>query len=251
MVDKTDNLPPPLVTPDQLKIDFAHLEAELAALEASEIPPVLEDDDDLAAVAKVANDLIKLRKKIEIIRAEQSRPLIDAQRVVNGYFTGTLTNRAAIKQGRAETVASHYLQKKAQRERIAREKAAETARKEAEAANARLAQAAAQASASGTGPIMQAAEQADALTGFANKAATAAAAPIADLSRSITSGGSAGLASNWTFEIESIDQLDVVALRPFFTVAAIEAAMRAFVKSGRREITGARIYEDAKARFRA
>jgi hypothetical protein len=37
VVTKTDNLPPPLVSLDQLKIDFAHLETELAALEAFEI----------------------------------------------------------------------------------------------------------------------------------------------------------------------------------------------------------------------
>src|SRR4051812_20993781 len=145
VIAPTDNLPPPLITPDQLKRDFAHLEAELAALEAVEIPNVFEDQDDMNAATKVAVDLTSLRRRMETARTEQSRPVIDAQNVINDYFKRDLQERASKKQQAVDVPARAFLKKKADREKAAREAAAAIAQKEAEEARQRAIAAAAAA----------------------------------------------------------------------------------------------------------
>jgi hypothetical protein len=259
VITKTDNRPP-LIEPDQLKRDFAHLEAELQKLEAVEFPTVIEDDEDIETCTKLANDLIDFRKKTEVQRKEATRPLLDAGEIVNDYFKHGLQYRALVRQERIELIAKVYLKKKAERERVAREAAALKARLEAEEAQRKLAEAAAASqaaqqeaadqNATSVMPMLKAAETADALTAFANKASGAAVAPVSELSRSRTAAGMAGLKSVWTFEVTDWEALDLNALRPHLTRAAIEAAMRAFVKDGGREINGARIFEDADVNFR-
>lgn len=250
-VDKTDNLPPPLVTLDQLKRDFPHLETELAALEAREYPPVLEDEDDLAGVTKLINDFNEFWKKVETIREQQQRPLLDGQRTNQAFFKTGIQDRAKARVAILDPIGSAYLKKKADRERQAREAAAkaaqdaaEKAQREAEEARAKVA---ATQGAMDTINAVRADATADALTAFANKATVAAESrPTATR----TAGGSAGLGSEWTFDGLELDKVDLEALRPFIDQDAIEKALRAFIKSGRRDIRGARIFEQDKARWR-
>lgn len=68
----------------------------------------------------------------------------------------------------------------------------------------------------------------------------------ADLARTSVGGATSTLVENWTFEIEDINRLDLEALRPFFTTTAFEQALRGYVKAGRRQIAGARIYSDTR-----
>lgn len=251
VITKADNLPPPLVTLDQLKKDYSPLEQELITLEATEFPPVLEDDEDLGIITKLAVDLTKLRKKIETQRQEASRPILDAQEVTNDYFKRDLHFRAQARQDRVELIAKVYLKKKADREREAREKAAAAALAAAETARQKLAEtAAAQTPETGVMPVLRAAEQADALTSFANRTAGAAAASLADVSRTKLDHGTAGLSSFWTFEITDLASIDLNLLRQHVTLPAIEAALRAFIKAGGRNITGVRIYEDQDVNLR-
>jgi hypothetical protein len=47
-----------------------------------------------------------------------------------------------------------------------------------------------------------------------------------------------------------MNTIDLETLRPFIPQTAIEQALRAFIKAGRREIKGAHIFNDSRSRFR-
>lgn len=249
-----DNLPPPIVTLDSLRSDFAYLETEVAELENRETPPVLEDDDDLAILTKTINDLRDVGKKVEDKREDQKRPLLDASNVIQSYFKVGLGGRVEARIKQLDAIGAAYLKKKRDKEAAAREEIAKAAAKKAE--EARLAAEAALAKLETTTPAGPAAvveaiktqAQADALTAFASKAHADAAAPSTAHTR--TAGGSAGLQTEWTFQDLDVNTVDLEALRPYFAQAEIERALRAYVKSGRRTIKGAIIIETDKARWR-
>src|SRR5258707_947119 len=87
-ITKEDNIRPPLVTLDQLKVDFAHVSINVSLLEANcaALPTILEDEEDLSIVTQTASDIIKYAKRVEEIRDETGRPHIEAQRVINAFF---------------------------------------------------------------------------------------------------------------------------------------------------------------------
>ncbi len=239
----------PLVSVDQLKHDFAHVETAIAALEkrAAESPLVLEDDDDLAAVTALAGELGKAAKRADDLRDIQGRPHLDAQRTINTFFKSFETRLKTAKD-RISQRATLYMSKKAEAERAKQREEEARVRALAEA----KAREAAEALKAGKAEEAHAAQAAsDNLNNRADHAADAAAAKPADLARTQTDSGTATLQQSWEFEIENIDLIDLEALRPFLPRAAIEQAMRGFVKSGRREIKGARIYPKNAARFRS
>jgi tryptophan 2,3-dioxygenase len=82
----------------------------------------------------------------------------------------------------------------------------------------------------------------------AEKASRAAQQSAADLSRTRSNeGGSvSSLRTVWDFRDLNKDVVDLEKLRPFIHVDAIEKAVRAYIKSGGRELQGVTIYEDRK-----
>lgn len=239
---------PALITTDQLAKDFPQVEAFIADLEksAAESPLVLEDDSDMEIVNALAVRLGSASKRCDTLRDETGRPHLEAKRVIDGFFKGFMA-RADKAQATLGARATAYLRKKA---------AAERAKREAEEAVAREAAAKAQreaAEAAKAGNVEQAAlaqAKADEHETRADQAADAASAKPSELARTQTAAGSSTLEEKWTFEIEDLNTIDLNALRPFLPQTAIEQALRAFVKSGRRQITGARIFPDTRARFR-
>jgi hypothetical protein len=248
-VTTADNVPPPLVTLDQLKIDFAHVEKAVADLvtESAGIPPVIEDEEDLALATELAGKLTRAAKRCEAIRKEQNQPHQDAEKVINGLFKHDLTVRLDTEKAKLEKISGAYLKKKAAREQKVRDEQAAEARKKADAAAATLAETVK----SGDVPAVSAAvTQSNTLASFAARATAAAAAPTSAMASTTTEAGNATLVDNWTFDELDINTVDLAALRPFLPQTAIEQALRAFIKAGRREIAGARIFNDNKARFR-
>jgi len=239
----------PLVTVDQLKRDFAHVETAIAALETrtAESPLVLEDDDDLAAVTGLAGELGKAAKRADELRDIQGRPHLEAQRTINTFFKSFETRLKNAKDKISQR-ATLYMNKKAEAAR-AKQREEEARARELADAKQREADEALKAGKADQAHAAQAAS--DNLNNRADHAADAAAAKPADLARTQTDSGTATLAQSWEFEIENIDVIDLEALRPFIPQTAIEQAMRGFIKSGRREIKGARIFSKTAARFRA
>jgi colicin import membrane protein len=239
----------PLITLDQLKHDFAHVETAIAALEkrAAESAIVLEDDDDLASDVALIGEVGRATKRADELRDIQGRPHLEAKRIIDTFFKLFDMRLSAIK-AKANQRATAYMNKKAEAARAVQREAEAKARALADA----KAREAADAIKAGNAEQAHAAQAAsDNLNNRADHAADAAAAKPADLARTQTDSGTATLAQTFEFEIENIDLIDLEALRPFLPRAAIEQAMRSFVKSGRREIKGARIFSKTAARFRA
>jgi hypothetical protein len=248
-VAKTDNLPPPLVTRDQLAVDFAHFSASIVEMEdgCKAAPTVIEDDEDLAIVTRLATSIIALQKKIEATRKEQVQQFLDAETTVNDFLKRELPGRLSALKTNLEAVTTAFQRKKAVREQAVRDEQAAAARRLVDEATAKVTEAVK------TGNVKAATAavtETNSLTAFANKAAAAAAAPTSSMGLVKTEAGTASLVDNWTFEDLDLDKIDIVALRPFFPRAAVEQALRAFIKSGRREIAGANIFNDNKTRFR-
>lgn len=239
---------PALITPDQLAKDFPQVEAFIAELEklVADSPIVIEDDSDMEVVNVLAVKLGAASKRCDVLRDDTGRPHLEAKRVIDSFFKGFMA-RADKAQAALGARATAYLRKKA---------AAERAKREAEEAIARKAAAKAQreaAEAAKAGNVEKAAlaqAKADEHETRADHAADAAAAKPSELARTQTAAGTSTLEERWSFEIEDINVIDLNALRPFLPPTAIEQALRAFVKSGRRQISGARIFPDTKARFR-
>lgn len=248
-VTKEDNIRPPLVTRDQLAVDFLHVANAVGDLEeaCAIIPKVLEDEEDLAAVTKMASQLLKYAKRVEEIREETGRPHIEAQRVINAYFKHDLGKRLEDCLTSLEARSKPYLKKKADREKAARDAIEEAARAKA------IAAAQAARDAISTGNVQQVTEtvtRANVAADIAAKASEQAAAPVSQMSKTVTAEGSARLQERWTFSDLDVNRIDLNVLRPFIKQTYIEQALRDFIKSGRREIAGCRIFNDAEAKFR-
>jgi hypothetical protein len=136
-VKKTDNLPPPLVTNDQLAADFLHLIQDVAELENEclDLPNVAEDDEDLAAITATGTRIIKLAKKLDDQKKDEKRPFLDANTALEAFFAHGLGATLVALKTNLEKVSTSYQRKKADRERVAREAiAAEALAKAQEAA---------------------------------------------------------------------------------------------------------------------
>lgn len=239
----------PLVTTDQLRTDFAHVETAIAALEkrVEESPLVIEDDEDLAVATGLAGELGRAAKRADELRDTQGRPHLEAQRTINTFFK-SFESRLKAGKDKISQRATAYMNKKA--EAVRQKQREEEARARA-AAEAKAKEAAEAAKAGQVEQAHAARAASDNLASQADNAADAAGAKPADLARTQTDSGTATLAQTWDFEIENLDLIDLEALRPHLPRTAIEQAMRSFIKSGRREIKGARVFAKNTARFRA
>ncbi|MCC8949317.1 hypothetical protein H8A97_30500 [Bradyrhizobium sp. Arg62] len=248
-VEKTDNLPPPLVTKDQLTVDFLHLVHEVAELENDclDLPNVAEDDEDLARITKTAGGIIKLAKRIDGQKKDEKRPFLDASTVLESFFTHELGATLAALKTNLEKVSTAYQRKKATREQADRDRAAAEAREKAIEAQRQVEQT---VQTGNVQAVAAAVTQSNALTDFANRAAAQASAPVSSMGFVKTDAGTASLVDNWTFDELDMNTVDLEMLRPFIAQASVEQALRAFIKAGRREIKGARIFNDSKSRFR-
>src|SRR4051794_41014993 len=105
-IDKTDNLPPPLITRDQLVVDFAHLSDQIVEIEKEfvDAPTVIEDTEDLTVVTRLATTTIGLAKKVETARKGQVQPFLDAESTVNDYLKRELPGRLSSIKTKLEAV---------------------------------------------------------------------------------------------------------------------------------------------------
>lgn len=238
----------PLITEDQLKIDFAHVEAAVAKLEAEAdaAPPALEDDDDLAVITGLDGKLGKFAKRIDDIRDEQKAPFREAGDLIQRHFKA-LEARCTTARAKVAAIGKRYLDKKRADEEAARR--AEEARLRAIAEEqAKTAKAAMNA-----GDLAGATAAHNAATAAETRAAEAAKpAKPSEATRTATAAGTASLQGEWKFEITDFNALVTTLgpLGPQFTRTEIEKAIRAFVRKGHRELSGVRIYQDTAFRTR-
>ena len=255
------NNPPPLR--DRLAADHAgmvgHIDSivkEGEELLASEI----DDDDDATTVSDLIKKMAGYARRAEALRVDEKEPHLENGRVVDGFFS-PLKKKVEDSAKALNRKLTGYLNDKADRERREREaieaeqrRIAEAARQEAErqlraAQEAEAAQKREESERTLT-QALRADQQATFEEVKAIRATRAAMAAPADLARTRGASSLATLSRSWEFEVESFDKVPLDILRPHIPKAAIEQAIRSFVRAGGRELAGVRIYEDQKATVR-
>jgi len=243
---------PPLVTADQLARDYAHLEVELHTLMMADVPTYCEGREDFETINAAIKLLTTFIGKVDSARETEKRPIIEAGNTIQAFFKHNLQGRAERFMGKIDAFGRVWLQQERRKaEAEARTKAEAAAAAAAEAKRvAAAAQAKLEAERDQANIVanIKARAEADAKLAEAEKTAKQAAAPVT--SHVVTETGTASLVTEWTFEDVDLDKIDLEALRPFLKRASVEDALKAFVKSGRREIRGARIVEREKAKWR-
>jgi colicin import membrane protein len=256
---------PPLVTAEQLAKDFAHLENEVAEIEAllgkktgdswegyipnPDTPFEAEDDADAGVlVAHIKTARAKI-KKLTALRAEEKDPYLRAGDLVFASFTKYI-DRLKYVYDRFDERNTTYLADKAAKEQAKRDKAAkeaheraeEAARVAAKAESDRLAAIAAKDPQAPPAPIEGSSRQAmlgltAARTSIeASNAASAAAvatkraaAKPADMARTRTDAGTATLRKDWVFVVHDTSAIDFNLLRGYFTEDMTASAIRKYI----------------------
>lgn len=208
-------------------------------------------DEVTEATAGKVSDFIKQLtghvKLLDTTRVGEKEPYLAGGRNVDGFFkplTDSLDGAKRLVEGRLNI----FLRQKAEEERRRREEEARLQREEAERLAAEAARREQEAKDATTLEEAIAAEeaaknaQADRL-----KAEQAAGAKAADLSRTRGDYGAvSSLRTFWDFEVEDIHKVSLETLRPHLPIAAVEQAIRSYVKAGGRELDGVRIFENTQ-----
>jgi hypothetical protein len=231
---KIDSNRPALITADLLAKDFAHIETAIAVLETrgKEMPPVIEDDEDLAVINELVVDLRKAGKRADEIRDEQKRPYLEAGNTVQAFFK-SFEHRADTLKAQLETRAKRYLDKKRDEERARQAEEEKRARAEAERREEEARAAAAKGDETGAAI---AANQARAANEQAEASGVAATAKSADLARTHTSAGTATLIEDFDVKVLDWEKVDLEILRPYIRRDEIDKALRAILRARKPEV---------------
>lgn len=232
---------------DMLAVSYADLLKEIdeAAAAAGRAPATIESDEISGKVADLVSDIRKLKKAAEAGHDAEKAPFLSAGRDVDDFFRGPCANADGAIKGLLAKQAV-YLDAK---DRLAREearKAEEAARSAADEKLREAERAQNEGNFDGADSLLAAATIAEEV---AETASLTLAAKPADLTRIHSRGGSVtSLRREWTFAVENRDVIDLEAIRPYLAPADVDKAIRGFVKAGKRELKGVRIFEQAKAR---
>lgn len=228
LVDRHHNNPPSdaAILRDQLGATHADLATRTDELIAgvSRMPPAIEDETTEKRAIEFAKQIGAHEKLCDGTRKAVKAPYAEAVKVVDAFFGGMVD---PLKTGRDVVLRklTAFQTAKTEAERKAREEAARKAEEEARAAAAAIT------------------TDADLETAIAKEEQAVAAvqateATTADLSRTRgTFGSTASLRTTWEFDIEDVNRVPAEFLMPN------EAAIRAAIKGGRRDIPGVRIYQ--------
>lgn len=243
-----NNNPPPLE--DILRDRHAPLIESVEAMKKRlrALPKMIETDKDSARYIGVVVEAGKVLKAVDTARTEEVEPHLRASQEINRVFNAGLRDLLAPIIAQAKSLNDNYLADKVKREREEQRKIAEALRLEAEAA-AERAKAAEDAGANREADVSMSAaahleQQADAAEARASSSSN-------HLSQTVTaSGAKASVSTVWVASDINRDTLDLEALRPFLSDDALEAALKNFIRAGRRSIRGANIAEAPRGRYR-
>lgn len=234
-----------------LRDAYRTLSERYAALIASfgRAPASIDDDEALKKVSDLAAMLAACGKHLDAAREQEKAPFLAAGREVDGFFKPMLDGLADAKTALSRR-ATHYMNRKAEAERKAREEEARIAQAEAD----RKLREAQEAEAHKLSDVADTklAEAAEAEID-ANIAAKAATAKPAELARTRSDAGTvATLSRKWEFAVDDWSKLDLETLRPYIAQGDLEKAVRAFVRTHKntKPLAGVRIFEGASASFR-
>lgn len=231
------NQPPPDADPlaERLAEQYGEITARAdKLLEAEDRIPDSLTEDTVGRASDYARQLKACAKLADDARKAEKEPFLTAERTVDAWF-GAISGRLKGATNRVEQRVGAFLRAKEAAERKAREEEARRLAAEAKALSA-------------AGNRQQAKEVRAESRDVRDEARNAKAA---DLVRTHTGmGGVATLKQTWAFEIVDLDQVDLNRLKPQFSLAHVEQAIRGFVRAGGRELAGVKIFQDRKASIR-
>ena len=222
----------------RLTDEHQNIVARVDELEASakRMPDEVKDEAMASKFTDTGGFVMACRKAAAAARKAEKDPYWEGGKTVDAFFN-TLIARLDVLKGQVQRPLTAYQLKKEAVERRCREAEAKAAEEEA----ARLAE---EAKGDEDLDVAVIAEE------VANKAAKEATAPAADLSRSRGEYGTqSSLRKRWTHRITHKGSIPLDQLREHFTDDSIDKAIRAFVRSGGRELAGVKIFQEAKSQF--
>ena len=245
-----DNRPPEDADPlrDRLTETHGALVARQAALLADaalRAPETIEDEETAEDVSDYIKEMTSCVKTLEGARVSEKEPYLKNGRIVDGFFKKLSDGLDEVTRTVKRSLTI-YQRQKAEEERRAREEEERRIREEAERARQVAEErAAALAAETDLDPAVQAEREAEEAAADLARAERETKANAAELSRTRGDKGAvASLRTFWTFNQLDRDTIDLVKLRHHLPQAALESAVRSFVKAGGRELEGAHIFED-------
>ena len=244
-----DNLPPADANPlrDRLADQYEELTTRRDDLLAgiAETPGSVDDEDTARKVTDWIKQIAACIKNANSIRVSEKEPYLEGGRQVDGYFK-TITEPLDKGKKKIEGRLTLYQRQVAAEEKRRRDEE----RRDAEEAAALAVEVAARAAEAlrmerDLDAAVQAEAAAEQAAADAVKAQVAADAKAADMSRTRGDyGGVSSLRTRWVGILTTRAGLDLESLRDHIPEAALEQAIRSFVKAGGRKLSGAQIYED-------
>tara|TARA_Y100000310_G_scaffold219805_1_gene221224 strand:+ start:1450 stop:2232 length:783 start_codon:yes stop_codon:yes gene_type:complete len=238
---------------DRLTEDHADLlKRRQELVDAQERVPACDTPEAAAKIGDYIKQLSSCMKDADGRRVKEKEPYLEGGRRVDGFFKDVKESLEKIK-AKCGKALTEYQKEVARQERIALAAKAEADAKAAKEAEEEAARKLEVATADAhLEEAVEAEETAIEAADEAAKSQKAADQSAADLSRTrSTNGGSvSSLHTIWTFRDLDRETIDLEALRPYLTKADIEKALRAYIKTGAREIKGAVIFEDQVSRVR-
>lgn len=235
---------------DRLGVDYAALARRFVELEqgAGRIPKIVEDDGAAQRVVDfVAQQCRPLVDEAKTAHRREKAPYLAAGRIIDEFFLRRI-DKFALAVARVTEIAEAYHRKKlaAAREAERREReAAERVRRQAEAEAQRLAAEAARKSAAGErAQAVDLGRQAQKAEEKMTEAAALLAAPAAPVRLHGDYGAVGFSAEKWTYEVEDPTRVPL----GFLTID--DAAVRAAIAEGVRDIPGIRIFAEDRFTIR-
>lgn len=243
-----DNAPP---LPELLREETEALTTRRDALlgACDRVPAAIADEVTSGRVADLIKLIIKCRQEAVKDHGVRKAPFLESGRQVDAAYKA-ITEPLDRAKTAVEMKQTVYLREKAAAERRAREeearRQAEEAERQRQAAEAAAAVLETEEDLDAAVAAEEAARQAAADAAVAEKAA---AAKAAEMSRVRGEYGSMSSLTTFT-DFKDINRatIDLEALRPYLDMAAIEKAVRTYIKSGARKLAGCTIFENTKAR---
>lgn len=235
---------------DSLALEFSELldTVQKLADKANAVKAVVDEkglnsDDDIIQMVEVGKEATKLSSSLDRKKLDRTASLRGDVETINGFFATIKTRVERIKTAFGAKVGEY---EEAKKERQRRE-AAERARQAEEAAAAKLKEAEeARHSVMGDVLLNEAVKAEQEFQMAANAAVSAGTGPTR------TDAGTVSQSKKWDFEIIDASKIPLEDLRPYFTIADLEKAIRAHVRMNRdtKPLAGVRIFPDTKTSFR-
>jgi hypothetical protein len=248
-----DNMPPePLAQGSEVELATAlsgqnlDLTARVAEIERAvddpaRLPDVVTDEEQAGRIAEFVRQCTAEEKKAATRHDDAKRPYLTLGKLVDGFFGG-YARRLKEAKAKAQHRLTVYL---AEKDRRAREEHAAEQRRHAEAQRQAAEEQRRKAEAAARRPF-----GAPPLPVPTPVAPAAPVPPPAPVQVRGSYGAVTGLVTKPDFEIEDIAQIPLNKLRPYIPRAAIEQAIRAFMRAGGTELKGVKFVDRVQARTR-